>query len=71
MAPKSSEGKHLAGSSSRFDTKRFKDLKSAKRFESKFKDGTVIFERIVEQNDLASTRFLHWLHRNRLMTHEF
>ena len=67
MAPKSSKGKRPAGSSSHLDTEWFKDAESVERFESKFINRTIIFDRIVVQTDLTTTSFLHWLHRNRLM----
>ncbi|RWR73459.1 hypothetical protein CKAN_00173800 [Cinnamomum micranthum f. kanehirae] len=64
MPPKTYKGKRPAGSSSHFNTERFKDAECAARFESRFKDRTVIFERIVVQADLRGTRFLRWLHLN-------
>ncbi|RWR77718.1 hypothetical protein CKAN_00621900 [Cinnamomum micranthum f. kanehirae] len=67
MPPKTFKGKRPAGSSSRFNTERFKDAESASRFESRFKNRTVIFERLVVQSELTSTSFLHWLHINGCM----
>eukprot|EP00268_Persea_americana_P034958 TRINITY_DN3454_c1_g2_i1.p1 TRINITY_DN3454_c1_g2~~TRINITY_DN3454_c1_g2_i1.p1 ORF type:complete len:152 (-),score=19.87 TRINITY_DN3454_c1_g2_i1:484-939(-) len=67
MPPNTYKGKRPAGSSSRFNTERFKDAECAERFESRFINRTVIFERIVVQSDLTHTGFLHWLHLNRLM----
>ncbi|RWR73042.1 hypothetical protein CKAN_00129200 [Cinnamomum micranthum f. kanehirae] len=64
MPPKTYKGKRPAGSSSRFNTERFKDAECAARFESRCIDRTVIFERIVVQANLRGTRFLHWLHLN-------
>ncbi|XXG62247.1 hypothetical protein AAC387_Pa05g0647 [Persea americana] len=67
MPSKIYKGKLPVGFSSRFNTKRFRDAVCAERFESIFINRTVIFERIVVQTDLTHTRFLHWLHLNRLM----
>lgn len=64
--PETSKGKRPAGSSSRFNNERFKDADGVERFETRFSNRTVIFERIVVHSELIHTRFLHWLHRNGL-----
>ena len=53
MPPKTYKGKRPAAASSHFNTKRFKDVECAERFELRFINQTIIFERIVVQTDLS------------------